>query len=37
MAKILVNRIENGVQLVDVNRNKTYTYKVYPFRCDGQA
>ena len=37
MAKILVNKIENGVQLVDVSRNKTYTYTVYPFHCDGQA
>ena len=37
MAKILVNKIKNGVQLVDVSRNKAYTYTVYPFHCDGQA
>lgn len=37
MAKILVNKVENGVQIVDVDRNKTYTYTVYPFHCDGKA
>ncbi len=37
MARILVNKIENGVQIVDVNKNKTYTYTIYPFHCDGQA
>lgn len=37
MTRILVNKIENGVQIVDVNRNKTYTYIIYPFHCDDQA
>ncbi len=37
MAKILVNKIKNGVQVVDVDRNKTYTYTVYPLHCDSKA
>lgn len=37
MAKVLINRIENGVQVVDIELNKTYTYKVYPFHCDAKA
>ncbi len=37
MSKILINKIENGVQVIDVDKDKIYNYTVYPFHCDGRA